>query len=476
MNKTLPAIHLTVRPFGTDEKIDKLAVEYKIRGVSLADGEELLRINHETVSIPFCPLSGLTAADESGSLDLTEASHEQYPVIFRSWRIARPSAGALTINYVITPREVPPGYRSSPYFDFRNEKGGANGAGITFLAEFNAAPAWVWTFDWDLTAMPAGSTGVSSFGDGSFTAVGKPDLLKTAFYAVGQISSITNGEFGFYWFAQPPFDVREAADWTQQMFRQMAAFFGDSSLTYRIFMRKDPFEISGGGTALPRSYLFGYSDAMVPSLNSLKNMLAHEMAHNWVQLADEPYGSGTWCTEGMTEFFCVVLPLRFGLATMAETLQQIQDRTDRYYTSPVRHLTNAEAARLSWQDRRTQRIPYGRGFFYIAGLDVRIRRATGGRHSIDDVARRMYRLFTEGKTADNDKFISLVAELSGLDICDDFTSMCAGASITPESDSFDGHFSCRPTAAAEADTGEPVTSWVWSIKDSEAGDTNEIQL
>ena len=458
------SIEITARPAWNGSQVASMRIRYVLRKFSRSAGDILMRINAETVTIPFCPMSALAACDETGPLSLVEETEVIYPVTRKSWTIDRPTHGEIIISYTVMPRKVPAGYRSSPYFDFRSEPGGANGAGITFLAEITGLDHCCMHFEWDLSHMPADSRGVSSLGEGSFSATGKPDLVVDAFYAVGQLKSITDGDFGFFWFSEPGFDIAEMAGWTRELFRRMSAFFDDQNGNYRIFMRKDPFEISGGGTALPRSYLFGYSEAMTPTLDSLKNVLAHEMAHNYVHLQDEPYGIGTWFTEGMTEYYSVMLPLLFGMASPEETLQQIQERTDRYYTSPVRHLTNMEAAAQSWTDRRTQKIPYGRGFFYLAGLDARIRQVTDGRQSIDVVAFELNKLWLSGQAGTNEDFLRIAGDLAGCDLADGFRSMSAGEAFAPDPDSFGGYFECREVPAVEVDTNMEISSWQWSIR------------
>lgn len=467
-----PSIHLIVRPEGRGDQVASLKIHYELKGSDFSCGDLLARINQETVTIPFCDFIGLEAWDEAGAVPLRTEEEILYPTRFTKWLVGRKTRGVVHLGYQVTPRVVPENYRSSPYFDFRNEAGGANGAGLTFLAEIGYEGICRIQFDWDLSAMPQGSRGVSSFAEGSFVIHAKPEQIKLAFYAVGQIKSITWGDFGFYWFSDPPFDIKETAEWSMRLFQALTRFFEDDNKQYRVFVRKDPFEISGGGTALPRSYLFGYSDAMQPTLLSLKNMLAHEMIHNWTQLEDEPYGSGTWYTEGLTEYYSVMLPLRFNLATLEETLCQIQKRTDQYYTNPVRHLSNMEAAAQSWTDRRAQRIPYGRGFFFLADLDARIKKESGGKKSIDEIARTLDRYARNGRPGTTKDFLRLVKEQMGWDLTDEFEKVASGAIQPPNPDSFDGLFTCRPVMTTEADTGKPVRSWQWSVKNESNTEKN----
>jgi len=459
-----PQIYLTVCPKGSGNKVESMEIRYSLQGHSRDTGEELFHINLETVTIPFCPMSDLVAYDKAGELKLEEETETVYPVTYKRWRVGRKTEGEVCFKYSITPRILPEEYRSSPYYDFRNEEGGANGAGITFLAEVTGSEQFEVSFDWDLSMMPSGSKGVSTYSEGRFEKTGKASLVTNAYYAVGQVRSITDGDFGFYWLSEPPFDLKSVAEWTKCLFLRMADFFNDDNGLYRIFVRKDPFEKSGGGTALIRSYMFGYSEAMIPTLDSLKNLLAHEMVHNWPHMTDEPYGSGTWYLEGTAEYYSVMLPYRFGMATVEETLEQVQKRSDQYFLSPVRHLSNAEAAAQSWTDRRTQRIPYGRGFFFLASLDARIRRHTAGEKSLDDIVLTLVKKWDREQKCSNEDFLRLYSQLTGGDLSDEFSKMAEGQPITPDPDSFDGLFDRVEADRKENDTGNPVRAWKWSIR------------
>jgi predicted metalloprotease with PDZ domain len=159
-----------------------------------------------------------------------------------------------------------------------------------------------------------------------------------------------------------------------------------------------------------------------------------------------------------------MLPFRMGLVSKEDTLKEIQSRTDAYYTNPTRHLENIEAAKICWQDRRAQRLPYGRGFFFLANTDVKIRQATDGQYSIDDVVLDILEKSSKGATLGNEVFLQTVKDISGVDVTADWETMRTGGHIVPIEGCFDGHFSVTETEVPEADTGKPVTSYRWAIK------------
>lgn len=285
---------------------------------------------------------------------------------------------------------------------------------------------------------------------------------------MGQLNAIEEGDFGFYWMSQPPFDVKEVAEYTKKLFGQMQKFFKDTEKVYRIFVRKDPF-LTSGGTALYRSYLFGWNTTQPCSLEDKKAILAHEMVHNWPQLNDNPYGVTTWYSEGTAEYYSVLLPLRLGLMTDDEAILEIQKRTDAYYSNPTRALGDEEAAAICWKDRRAQRLVYGRGMIFIINTDIMIRKATNGAHSIDDVVLDILQKDRAGIQLGNEVFLTSVKKISGLDVRSEWEDMHTGKEIIPLSGGFDGHFAVVEKEIDEADTGKKVHSWTWIKQETKKG-------
>jgi hypothetical protein len=461
MEKT--SIALLLKPCASAGQVTHMDVCIRLSHLHVASGMELCRIQKETVRIPFCPMDPLRAYDAAGLIPLTETEETAYPIVYRKWLCGRDAEGAVTLEYRVYPRIVPPGYTSSPYFDFRAEEGGANGAGLTFLACVPDA-AGLLSVAWDLSFMPASARGVWSYGEGGCTREGDMSDLLHTYYAVGAISSEVSGDYGFYWLAEPAFDLRELARQTRSLFVKMSGFFRDDNPVYRIFVRRDPFEKSGGGTALQRSYMFGYSGSAIPTPDSIRNLLAHEMVHNWPLMEDEPYGECTWYSEGCAEYYSILLPVRFGLAAPEYLLKEIQKRTDAYYTNPTRGMGNREAAAVCWEDRRAQKIAYGRGLFFLAETDVLIRRATGGAKTLDDVVLSLLARSRKGEKYGNDAFIGTVRELSGLDMTGRLRDMASGVPFAPQPDSFDGLLNYTAADTLEADTGLPAVTYQWFLK------------
>lgn len=453
---------ITLTPHMPAGQVESMDVALVLTDLPRTAGEELFRAQVETVTIPGCVPENVCITDDAGTVPFTQTDSTPYPYHFLHYAVQRDITGTVRIAYTVKPRPFCEGDRCGPYFDLKAEDGGASSAGLSFLPEITGLNGDI-SLHWDLSDCPEGATGICTFGEGDLSYQGALDKLQQSYFIFGMVSSITDGDFGFHWLTKPSFDVEAIAAYARDLFGRMSQFFRDDGKTYRIFMRKDPYP-SSGGTALMRSYMFGWNETQPVSVKDKQNILAHEMVHNWPHLNDNPYGITSWYSEGTAEFFCVMLPFRMGLVNKEDTLKEIQSRTDAYYTNPTRHLENVEAAKICWKDRRAQRLPYGRGFFFLANTDVKIRQATDGQYSIDDVVLDILEKGRKGITLGNEVFLQTVKDLSGVDVTADWETMRTGGHIVPIEGCFDGHFSVTETEVPEADTGTPVTSYQWAIK------------
>ena len=453
---------VTITPEDRGQGVSLVRVRYELDGFRKEAGQELFRAQINTVSVPGAEPEDITASDELGPLPLSVREETVYPIVFRCWDTQRDTAGRLTIEYTVCPCERMQGGRHGPYFQFAREAGGVSGPGIAFLIDLPGLKGTA-SLHWDLSRLPAVSRAVCAWGDGDVEKEDGLESLRQIYYAVGPVQSITKGEFGFYWLTEPSFDVRSLADYTCRLFGVMQDFFRDDQPVYRIFMRHDLTE-SSGGTALTRSYMFGWNDVQPVSVRDKQNLLAHEMVHNWPHLNDVPYGETTWYEEGTAEYYSILIPLRAGLITKEQALQEIQKRTDAYYTNPTRHLSDREAAQICWQDRRAQRLAYGRGIFFLANTDARIRRATKGKKSLDDVVLTLLDQGRAGAELGNEAFLRAVSEVSSIDVSEDWRAMHEGAHFTPDPDSFDSLFTVAEVPALEADTGKAAVSYRWALR------------
>lgn len=453
---------ITLKPYGKDRQISYMDVKFEFDQLKRNTGEELCNICLEAHKVPQCKVEHVLIEDELGMVEFSIEETKPYPYHLKHFYVKRPLQGNVKVSYVAYPRIIGPKDRCAPYIDFRCEDGGANATGSAFLADFKDYEGLIQVY-WEMSQMPKGSKGVCGYGEGDFERNLKLEKLRYCYYAMGDVKSITEGEFGFYWLTEPDFDMEAMATYTKDLFVIMQQFFKDTEPNYRIFARKDPFTHSGGSAA-NRSYMFGWNDTEPVSLKEKQNILAHEMVHNWPHLNDEPFGITSWYSEGAAEYYSIVIPLRAGLITKEEALYEIQTRTDDYYTNSTRHMENIAAAQICWEDRRAQKIPYGRGVFFLANVDVWIRHATDNKKNLDDVVLAILEKDRAGETLGNEVFLRVVKEISGLDLTGEWENMRNGVPFAPEKVSFEGFFTNQEIQVQEKDTGRTVLSYQWNIR------------
>ncbi|MFT4077556.1 MAG: hypothetical protein QM647_18665 [Asticcacaulis sp.] len=382
-----PPLDITLRPHGIEGSVDYVEVKIHIGTPNVKAGETLVHIPLTIVSRPGVPLDSqsLHAVDDSGALAVTQFDQAPTSIgTYRDFRPTRDTKGDVTLSYRAKVHEVNSGSRNGPLFDLRGQPDGVNGAGMTFLALPDTKTPYAIDIKWDLSQMPPGSKGVHSFGEGEVKLVAPVEPVNFTFYYAGKVKSYSppSGKFTMYWTTNPPFDLNVLAQKIGTLYDYETAFFQDPGLDYRIFVRENPFH-GTGGTALPKSFMFGYSslDALEPLQQQL--LIAHEMTHNWPAM-DGDHGDTAWYSEGTAEFYSLLLSWRAGQLTADQFAEQMSKRMADYFGNPLHTLNNADAAEAFWNDTRAQTIPYGRGLLYLINTDVRIRTATNGKQSLDD--------------------------------------------------------------------------------------------
>jgi hypothetical protein len=412
-----PALDLVLKPHATGGVDSYLGVRMTLVSPNLAAGATLVRMPLKIVGIPTARYDGdaIAASDAKGPLTLTQSEEPPTPQgVYRDWKATRATAGDVVLVYRAPPRHVTEATNNGPLFDLREEAGGFIGAGIGFLALPTHEGPYHIRLHWDLGDAPAGSRGVWSLGDGDVEVEQPAETLGFSYYAVGPLQSIpaqSDGKFGLYWLATPPFDVTFLGERITALYATMSAFFHDKGSSYRVFTRENPYE-GTGGSALAHSFMFGYNRKEAPSVDKLQDLLAHEMAHNWPAMEGE-HGDTAWYSEGTAEYYSLLLSHRGGELSTDKFLADINERATAYYTNPYIHLSNPEAAKLFWTDPVAQTIPYGRGFLYLVITDEAIRAHSHGRRSLDDVVLELYKRETQHQPYGIPQWLELVGKEIG---------------------------------------------------------------
>lgn len=173
------------------------------------------------------------------------------------------------------------------------------------------------------------------------------------------------------------------------------------------------------------------------------NFLAHEYFHHFnvkrirpVELGPFDYDrenrtSQLWVSEGLTVYYESILLLRAGLIDSSTVLKTMEAAINALENNPGRHHQSlAQASYQTWEDgpfgtqgpRRGKTISY-----YAKGpvvgwlLDMRIRQASKGQYSLDEVMRHLYRACkATGRGFTDAEFQQTCEQYAGADMTDFF--------------------------------------------------------
>jgi predicted metalloprotease with PDZ domain len=205
--------------------------------------------------------------------------------------------------------------------------------------------------------------------------------------------------------------ARSAAD-TERIVRHFRDMWG--SLPYAKYVFLNLITEAGGGLEHRNSVCMmagrwttstrhGYLDWL--------SLVAHEFFHVWnvkrlrpIELGPfdyeaENYTRSLWAAEGITEYYAPLAVRRAGLSTRAEYLEELSGAIETLQTTPGRLATSvAQASFDAWiklyrpdENSRNASISYyTKGAVVGLLLDARIRRASGGEKSLDDLMRLAY--------------------------------------------------------------------------------------
>ncbi len=176
-------------------------------------------------------------------------------------------------------------------------------------------------------------------------------------------------------------------------------------------------------------------------------LLAHEYFHLFnvkrlrpielgpFDLEHPPSTRSLWIAEGVTSYYSELLLERAGLHTREEYLHSLSRTIGDLQRTPGRLLQSVEQSSLDvWNNSNSGVNPnastvsyYTKGHVLGLLLDAKIRRATEGRRSLDDVMRRAYERFAGKRGYTPDEFRSVAAAIAGIDLRDWFRANVASA-------------------------------------------------
>jgi predicted metalloprotease with PDZ domain len=240
------------------------------------------------------------------------------------------------------------------------------------------------------------------------------------------------GDFGAW-------DGQHAAKDLETMVRATHRFWG--FLPFRRYLFLNVFRPGGGGLEHKNSTLLTASPSRANSARGHLGWLgfvAHEYFHAFnvkrlrpVELGpfdyeDPPRTPSLWISEGLTTYFAELILIRSGLAQPQDFLAWLSSEIDRLQNTPGRLVQTLEQASLDvWassmsgiqRDRSEKTVSYyTKGAVVGFLLDAKIRRATDGQKSLDEVMRLAYQRYAGERGFTPEQFRETAEEVAGTDL------------------------------------------------------------
>lgn len=251
-------------------------------------------------------------------------------------------------------------------------------------------PGVVTASDWDELA------------DGMVAAA--PSLVET--------SSSLDGASLVIAFTEPPaddVDLKAVTDAHTELVRAAGRTFGSIPFHRYVFLYKIGVKGTHGGLEHADGTAMGLPGTAIESTQALLDSMglaAHELVHAWnVKRARprqlRPYDYSRiqrtdllWVAEGWTSYYGPLLLERAGIESADDFYHTLTGRIQSHRRNPANRFLSLEQLSLdSWLDRTAPylsfRTYYTKGSLTALDLDLRIRRASGGEHNLDDLMRAL---------------------------------------------------------------------------------------
>ncbi|MEP6832129.1 MAG: peptidase M61 [Gemmatimonas sp.] len=431
--QSAPIMTVLIKPGMMSEAVGKgdLDVTMTIPNVNIAANAPFLSMDMFVPGLARPQtLNTFTVRDANGPVPIVSGNRPGTPP--GKWVSTRDVKGDVTINYRLIAENIP-AIAGGPPIGVRIDGDGLSATGAAMLMAPNVKGDYRISLTWDLSAMGAGAEAVSSYGDGNVMLPAGPiSRLGTGLFMAGHLKHeprTPSGAFSAVWVGEPKFDPRPSMQWTSKLHAAMSKHFKDETEPpYRVFLRYNPMN-AGGGAALTHSFIVTYGTGVTGE--SLKSILGHEMTHTWTA-----NGIGNWYDEGNAVFYQALLPWRAGLMTADEYLDDLNKTASRYYTNVLKNTPEDQVAPHFWEDTRIRVLPYDRGAMYFAVLNGKIRKASGGKRSLDDLIQTMIVKAHSTQPLSEDTWLELLRTELGEDGIAVHRSMMSGGLMLPASEDF----------------------------------------
>lgn len=229
-----------------------------------------------------------------------------------------------------------------------------------------------------------------------------------------------------------PFDTITLVSYIQKFVQQCQTLFGHLPYREYSFLLQDG---ASGALEHGNSVILGLpSTRLARGIASQFEVIAHEYFHTWNLLRIHPieWGAvsykrpalsrGLWWSEGVTMFYADLLRRRAGIPIPDSTrVRHLEVLIDWYYSSPGNMYISAEKVSLAALGPPGMLGDYTasthvQGELLGAMLDIIIRDATSGKHSLDDVMRTMMERFSGAKGFTNKDIEQIVTATCGCNV------------------------------------------------------------
>jgi predicted metalloprotease with PDZ domain len=245
--------------------------------------------------------------------------------------------------------------------------------------------------------------------------------------------------FSSAWLDSPPFDPEPLMAWTAKLYDWYGSFFKRGERPYRVFLRFNPVN-PGGGVGLINSFVVTYDQDT--KSDKLKLTLAHEMFHTFAPALGDGFKT-QWFSEGLAVYYQRLLPLRAGAFAPDAFLEDLNETAARYYTNALNTVPNDQIGAGFWEDTRIRVLPYDRGAMYLAVVDKRVRKASGGKRSLDDLVFALLDRQKKELPTTAAVWMELITSELGPTARKEYEAMLAGEVVLPDSDAFGPCFERR---------------------------------
>ncbi len=230
-------------------------------------------------------------------------------------------------------------------------------------------------------------------------------------------------------------DGPRSAEDTERITRELHRMWG--LMPYERYRFLNLITEAGGGLEHRNSTLLmtsRWTTSSRPRYLRWLGLVSHELFHAWngkrlrpVELGPfdyeaEVHTESLWVVEGLTSYYADLAVHRAGLSTEAEYLEALSRRIRGLQTTPGRAVQSVTLA--SWDawikfyrddenSRNSSVSYYTKGAVVGFLLDVRIRAATGGARSLDDVLRRAYARYSGDRGFTPNEFRAAAEAVAG---------------------------------------------------------------